>query len=280
MKKVIPYIIAFLLIQCKPDIDYQLQGYTEKIIVEGIIESGEYPRVYLTKNVPLWQEMDSISLRKKVIRSAKITISCNDELEVLHAEWDNEQIPPYVYRGTKIKGKEGESYSLLIEYSGNTFEATTTVPYKPKINGFKSYASENSDSSKVLYAEILIDNKNYGYRIFSRRPDETKYAETRIIYNENFNLTGGQQFLINPLAIRNIQDNDSQDKFFPGDSVFVKIMVLDSISTTFFKAFSIGAEFDKQANIDQINPLNSNISKPGFGIWYGAGVEEHLVIIQ
>jgi hypothetical protein len=68
-------VCATVFIACNPDLDYTVRGYTQKIIVEGIIETDEYPRVYLSLNVPLWKTLDSATILDHVIRYAKVTVS-------------------------------------------------------------------------------------------------------------------------------------------------------------------------------------------------------------
>lgn len=281
MKNRILVILLVLLVQCKPNLDYELHGFTEKIIVEGVIASGEFPKVYLSLNIPLWQEIDSVLLLEKVIRTAKVTISSETETEILTSFWDKENYPPYVYRATKLKGEEGKTYKLEVTYSGYTVEATTTIPKSANILSFTTSPSAINDSLFVLQTQIKMDStEKKSYRIFTMKIKDGAYAETKVIYNENLNLEGTQQFLINPTPSIRFPSYNEGGYFLPGDSIFIKIMTIDSVSTNFFKAFSVNTGVGKDIDIAQIKQLNSNISAPGFGIWYGAGIKKQLFIID
>ena len=50
MRKHSALIIVLLIIlsACNPDLDYKVTGYSQKIIVEGRIETGRSPVVYLS----------------------------------------------------------------------------------------------------------------------------------------------------------------------------------------------------------------------------------------
>ncbi len=64
MRKHSALIIVLLIIlsACSPDLDYKVTGYTQKIIVEGRIETGRSPVVYLSLNVPLSKTVDSTTI--------------------------------------------------------------------------------------------------------------------------------------------------------------------------------------------------------------------------
>lgn len=108
--KLILYNLLFLsLLSCNPDLDYIVRGYTEKIIVEGKIETGQYPIVYLSLNFPLWQVVDSALVLKNIIGDAKVTVSDGENFEILTSKWDRTSFPPHYYKGNRIRGEEGKN---------------------------------------------------------------------------------------------------------------------------------------------------------------------------
>lgn len=268
------------VIACKPDLNYELHGFDEKIIVEGRIAYNEYPKVYLSLNVPLWQELDSVVLMEKVIRTAKVTISDGEKSEILTSKWDTEHYPPYVYMGTSLKGETGKTYTIEITYSGYTVSASTTIPQNPEILGFEFTPSNISDSLKVLTANIKMTDMEQAYRIYSQKKQDNEFVETKVIYNENLNLKGNQQFLVNPAPNSELASFDEGGYFKTGDSILVKILSIDADATSFFKAFSVKSGVGADVDISQITQLNSNISEPGFGIWYGAGIKTYRLVVE
>ena len=115
MKKIIfNILISLLFCSCQPNLDYIISGYTQKIIVEGYISNNEYPKVYLSLNIPFSEEVNSETIVKNVIGSAKVTISDGVNTEILTAGYrDNRHFPPHYYRGTELKGEEGKTNEIF-----------------------------------------------------------------------------------------------------------------------------------------------------------------------
>lgn len=168
----IAYLLAIALIisACKADLDYTISGYTQKIIVEGFIANGEYPSVYLSLNNPLSQKVDTVSILKNVIRTAKVTISDGINTEILTSSWDKTHFPPYVYRGYDLKGEEGKTYYLKVEYSGYTLTSQTTIPFATDIKQFKTTVVEGNDTLKILSMTFNIDtSRKVAYRVSTKK---------------------------------------------------------------------------------------------------------------
>ncbi|HQB27494.1 MAG TPA: hypothetical protein PLO29_00960 [Paludibacter sp.] len=279
-----PYILLIgmliLLVGCYPDIDYTSRGYTEKIIVEGIIESGKYPKIYLSLNVPLSESVDSTTIRDKVIRDAKVTVSDGNVKEILTSKWDVEHFPPYVYFGTEIKGQTGKTYHLKVEKGGYSVESQTTIPLDFQIDSV--YIEPTSiDSLRTLSVAIKVnkDRKN-AYRIYTKKSKDKRYIETPIVFNSDFSLDGLQKFTLSPLPNKN-DSSFTEGKYFAiGDVVDIKVMAIDSTTTQFFKDLTMFSVIAGNISINEIKPLSSNIAEPGFGIWYGCAVQTKKIIIR
>ena len=287
MKKPILYLIfGLLLTACNTDLDYKISGYTQKIIVEGYISTGEYPKVYLTLNYPLSKLTDSINLIENVIRTAKVTISDGVKTEVLTSGWETNKrhFPPYMYVGTELKGQEGKTYYLTVDYSGYTLHATTTIPYANNIQKFEFSPVKGNDNLRSLYMLLNIDPiyKN-SYRVFTMKKKDGYLIETQILYNAEFTLSGNNKFIINPKVTELDSSFTEGGSFLKGDTILVKLCTIDSTSTQFFKALTLFSSTTGIGNdlfIGEKDKLKSNISLPGFGIWYGNGVRYYSVVIQ
>jgi hypothetical protein len=278
---ILTIVVLFLVWACDPKLDYEIHGYSEKIIVEGFISKGDYPKVYLSLNVPLWQEVDSATILNKVVRTAKVTVSDGEETEILTSRWDKNHFPPFVYSGTELKGKAGKTYELTVEYSGYTLTSKTTIPDLATVTNIESSPVEGNDSLRVLSLVLEVDSiNNVGYRLYSKKRSDDLFVETPVIYNENFNLRGKQTFLISPSPAVYHPSFQEGNLFLKGDTVFIKVCVIDSVATRFFKAFAINSLTGKDFFLSDRKALESNISTPGFGIWYGVAATQYLVKIE
>jgi len=278
------YILLFLLVtSCRPDLDYKVSGYTQKIIVEGFIANGEYPKVYLSLNVPLSELVDTVTILNNVIRYAKVTVSDGINSEVLTGGWDIKHYPPYVYRGTNFKGEEGKTYYLTVEYSGYTLHAQTTVPFATYIQKFNTLHVDGNDTLRILSMTFNIDaSKKNAYRVFTKKKKDGYYIQTQFVYNAEFTLSGSNSFDISPKVSENDSSYAEGSYFAKGDTIQVRLCTIDSISTQFFKALTLFSSSIGVGNnffIGEKDALKSNISTPGFGIWYGNGTTNYTYII-
>jgi hypothetical protein len=282
MKKIYLAIVLISLIwACNPSLDYDIHGYSEKIIVEGFISNNEFPLVYLSLNVPLWQEVDSSTILSKVIRTAKVTVSDGEVTEVLTSRWDKTHFPPYVYSGTELKGKVGKTYYLTVEYSGYKLTSTTTIPNVAKVKNIVSLPQADNDTLRLLAMVIDIDTtERVGYRFYSKKKVDGLFVETQVTYNENFNLTGEQTFLVSPSPDVSQPSFSQGSMFLKSDTVFVKVTVIDSVATQFFKAFTINSLTGFNIFLSSRKSLESNILPPGFGIWYGKATTQYKIKIE
>ena len=282
-----------MLVACQPDLDYRVSGYTQKIIVEGFISNGEFPKVYLTLNIPLSQKLDSVSILNNVIRYAKVTISdsinpnaIGAKTEILTSGWETNKrhFPPYMYVGTDLKGEEGKTYYLTVDYGGYTLHATTTIPYANEIQKFEFSSVNGIANLRSLFMTINIYPvvKN-SYRVFTMKKKDGYFIETQFLYNSEFSLSGSNKFIISPKVTDLDASFTEGGGFLKGDTVLVKLCTIDSTSTQFFKALTLFSSTTGVGNdlfIGEKDKLKSNISPPGFGIWYGNGVKYYSVVIQ
>jgi hypothetical protein len=273
-------------------LDYSIKGYTQKIIVEGYISNDEYPKVYLTLNIPLSQRFDSSIIYKNVIRFAKVTISdslnpnaIGAKTEILTSAWESEKrlFPPYKYFGTKYKGEEGKIYYLTVDYSGYTLKAQTTIPFKTHIDKFSTKPVIGNDTLRELFMTFDVNSylKN-SYRVYTYKKKDGYFKETQYLYNSKFTLNGSNTFSISP-SVSRIDSSYSEGGYFvKGDTIQVRLCTIDSVSTQFFKKLTILSSSNGIGNnflIGEKESLKSNISYPGFGIWYGNGVSSYIVVI-
>lgn len=227
------YIILLIILissSCRTDLDYEIRGYSQKIMVEGYIANDEFPKVYVSLNVPLWKQVDSVSILENVVRTAKVTISDGEKTEVLTAGfWDNTHFPPHFYKGFDLKGVAGNTYFLTVEYGGHIINAQTTIPYAIENLSFKTTPTERKDSLRILSMSFDIDpaRKN-AYRVFTKKTKDKSFVETPILYNAEFTLSGNNSFNINPQPSRNDLSYTEGIYFAKGDIVQVKLCAIDS----------------------------------------------------
>lgn len=275
------FCVLVIFTACNPDLDYTIRGYSQKIIVEGTVETGEYPRVYLSLNVPLWKTLDSATILDHVIRYAKVTVSDGIDTEILTSEWDKTHFPPYVYKATEMLGMEGRTYSLKVEYSGYTVTSTTFLPTGIAIDSVQFQPTSIADTLKSLSVWVNIDkHAQAGLRVFTKKHQDKRYIETPVVFNNELTLSGIQKFNLSPQPEKSDSSYREGKYFAVGDTVDIKIYALDPTSTAFFKDMSLFSNSFGNLFLNEVKPLKSNITEPGFGIWYGSAVRYYRCVVR
>ncbi len=140
--------IFALLVSCKAQESPVV--FNEKIVVEGFIEQGRTPVVWLSRSlyVPYGNaDYGEEDIRRIPIRLAKVTVRHGEQEEILVSEADSDNILGWRYSGRNIRGEQGEEYTLTVEYSGYVLTATTTIPAPARLG------------------DITCDNEKGAYRI-------------------------------------------------------------------------------------------------------------------
>ena len=123
MKRALLILLAVCLAACSGE-----EITPEVLVVEGWIEEGRAPVVYLTTSLVPKEEPESFSdLGSHIVKWAKVTISDGDEEVILTGTASKRFYPPYAYTTGKMTGTAGKTYRLTVEYGGVKAEASARV---------------------------------------------------------------------------------------------------------------------------------------------------------
>jgi hypothetical protein len=261
--------------------NYEMEDYQSKIVIDGWIEQGKFPQVLLTLSAPYFSEIDSASLRDYALTRAKATISNGDRSEVLTLKPNHDYFPPYLYIGTSIKGEIGKTYTLTVEFDGETASATTTIPEPVKLDSVWFELEPGKDSLGLLWLHFTdpVDSKNYYRTLTQVENEDNKYIPT---YFPNFNdeFFNGQEIKISLYKGNKVSTDKVDELFYTlGDTIILKATTIDKASYEFWVTF-------QKEIINTGNPfastnarVQSNVSN-GLGVWCGYGSSYYRVIAQ
>ncbi len=182
IQRLVALILFFSVYGCQKEDPKSLGGYSPKFVVEGWIEENDYPYVILSHNLPFFTAVDSAQLSEIVIRFAKVTVSDGENSEVLTARRDNNYFPPYIYRGSELKGQSGKTYTLKIEYAGNTLTSTTTIPPRAALDSIWFVAKGDNNEKAQLFVKFTdkVDARNF-YKLYTKtNTEKTLYTHASI----------------------------------------------------------------------------------------------------
>lgn len=162
-------ILLISVSSCEKEIELDLPDSEQYIVIDGWIRKDSSAKVLLTRSTDFFEILDSLSFRKLIVTTAKVTLHSPDESEVLTLVRDYDYFPPFVYKSFKIKGELGKDYILEIETGGKKYTSTTQIKKAVELDSLW-FESVERDSIKILWGKIS-DPKNESnfYRLFTKR---------------------------------------------------------------------------------------------------------------
>lgn len=268
------------------DLSWKNSGdtFSPHLVVEGWIYDNDYPRIIVSQAIafdPSDQE-ESIALRDVPVRWAKVTVSDGVTEEVMVGRVEDDYFPPFVYSGSEIIGKPGGTYTLKVEYSGETLTGTTTIPEKVEIEDISYSVSPECDT---LYSIELTfrDRPGYGdkYKIFVK-----SYPEDSRFYSAFFGTFSdeaiGPDGIGRAIVYRSFHniDRDGYTPYFrAGETVEVMLARLPESGFNFWIDYENDVTNGRNPMFPSVSDLRSNVSG-GVGIWCGYAVDVESVRIE
>jgi len=276
-------IPAALLLACVPEPSLDESAYEPKLVIDGSIESGGFPRVVLSNSASYFMNIDSANIRDLIVSTAKVTVSDGTTEEILTLKRDDDFFPPYVYQGTSLKGEAGKTYALTVEVKGKRYTASTTIPPPAKFDKLWFELAPGKDSLGYVYGQLTdnAEEANY-YRVFTQRLNrDSRFIPVYLsaVGDQYFN---GKQFTFTILRGPENFTNVIDDLYFKrGDSVRVKLCSMDRAHFDFWRTverelYVVGNPFSSSGN-----KIISNIDgDDALGVWGGYGVSYYAINIK
>ncbi|MEQ8471175.1 MAG: DUF4249 domain-containing protein [Marinoscillum sp.] len=283
MKKIWIYTVLISCGACSGLDDDQFPD-VRKVVIDGYIEQGQYPIVYLSYSSGFYEPVDSASLQELVLPTARVEISDGEESEVLTLFRNTEVYPPFYYRATDLRGEAGKTYTLNVRSMGETYTAETTIPVPVEIDSIWIEVDQDVDTLGNLWIRFQDqpDVRNY-YRVFTQvRGKDEKYIPAyqstisdRIVDGEVYD----HPVLKLPESFINIGDDLL---FTKGDTIRIRFCAIDQAHFDFWRSlerelYLVGNPFGSSGN-----EVISNIqgTRPVLGIWGGYGATYKSIVFK
>lgn len=253
-------ILLTLVIACEKEIELDIPGAGESIVVEGAIENGQFPFFSLTTTLSLFDPNFSLDPSNYFISDATATLTtgsgrtvdmdayCLGDLDSTLAQEIAKQfgITPEaansicVYSTFELQGELGESYSLSIKTAeGQELSAETTIRQIVPVDSIWTVPEpSNPDSLRVLFAQFMEPEGlgNY-YRYFTQTNNEPFYPGLFGSVTDD-NIFNGQK-VIAPFdkgyARGTEIEFETYGKFTIGDTVSFKLAHMDKAHFDFWR---------------------------------------------
>ncbi|MBI2257996.1 MAG: DUF4249 domain-containing protein [Flavobacteriia bacterium] len=116
---------SLFLFSCEKVIEVDLNDEEEKIVIEGIVVSGEE------------EHLVKISKTIKIGDTGTFPFVDNAQVTLWDSEGNNQVLTYFsegVYKTVDFLGVEGRTYTLEVNWNGNTYTAHSTIPNQVKID--------------------------------------------------------------------------------------------------------------------------------------------------
>ena len=279
MKKILFITIAAagFLSSCEEDLDVKLPGATEKIVIEGSIENGEYAEVLITKNVPLFSSVSGSNLADYIIFDAEVYVTNGVITDTLTLAIDSTSSLGIVYKGHTLVGIPGQSYVLKVVAKGSTYSAITSIPAPIALDSVWWKADPPNDSLGFAWAH-LSDPAGLGnnYRWLAKRPTQDRRfiapygATTDDKFFDGTSFDFGYSRGTDPTAPGGF-DDEERGYYRITDTICIKICTLDRAAKDFYVTFESAVGNNGNPFASPVTVL-SNLSGGALGVWAGFGV--------
>lgn len=281
MKTIIRILAAGLLALCCACSSDDEPPVSQELVVEGWIDSGDFPIVMLTKSIPISSEYQPLdNLENYIERWARVAISDGEREVVMIGKYDREFFPPYIYTTGEMRGVAGRTYRLTVDCSDGTHaEAVTTIPQPAAIDSIRQERVPDTDTLRQVYA-FVTDKRTETkyYKVFTHVMSRDKgYMQSYLGITNSDILPDKGKIAVNQGRIN--LEKDFTPYFTVGDTVIVKLSCIDETAYNFWRSFEDMTSLSRNPLFPMTENMPSNVNG-ALGYWFGYGSCVERVIIE
>jgi len=251
----------------------------DMLVVDGWIESGNSPMVFLTTSVATTSDPKSAAeLIDHLVRYAKVTIEHDGVVYPLTSNISEDYYIKTYFTTTDLVGEVGESYTLKIVWNGKTAVSTTTIPEPATLDSI--VVTPLKDLRNRMVMAYFTDNpteKSY-YRFFTRIDNLESY-----FVPSSLGVVEGQEssstIRVEMTPGHHLPNFFSDGYIYPGDILSIKFATMTR------EIFNFWIKYDQNSYIAYF-PLNiSGTNEKGnvegaLGCWAGYGINTYCVCVN
>jgi len=240
----------------------------EELVVEGWIENGHAPIVFVSKSLPASSTPRKLDMASVIMRYANVYIDCNGKRSYLTARLSDKYMLQNYFTTNEISGQVGQSYPLHVEYQDFKATATCTIPEPCPID--TAYMLHKAGCDTLSYARMEFTNnpetKTY-YQYFLR----VGAADTSAFRAVQYGKLASDDITAGPVAI-DVYNTESKDlHFHSGDKLGLKLATMEKCMADFWQKFSDSAGLSS----NMLTPMHTNCKgnvEGALGYWAGYGI--------
>ncbi len=295
-------ILLTLLTACEKEIDLDLPQAGSTLVVEGRIESGSFPFLFLTRNTSFFGTDNFSNLTDLYVHDAVVTVQVDGNDYVMD-EYCLSTLPPALlpllaeflgvtpdslpagfdlcaYLSLDVIGEVGKRYDLRIVAGDQEITGSTAIPSMPPIDSMWTMPHPTlGDSMVILWVQFQEpDTLGNFYRYFTKANNEPFYPGLfGSVWDDQF--TNGEMFRFNldrGYARTAEIDFSTYGLFRKGDTIVVNFNMIDRPHHRFWN--TLEDQLRSGGPFASPTYVISNV-EGGLGVWGGYGsVYDTLVV--
>lgn len=248
--------VIILVTACRKEIKVILPEYTQKLVVEASVETGQPSQVLISFTAPYFGNADLSNPYQFFVKGAFVTVSDGMVIDTLK-ELLVSNFPIYI--GTKLLGQVGKNYQLTMLINDKTYTANTSINQPIALDSL--FFKWEKDTLGFCWAH-LTDPSGLGncYRWFAKRKTKDAFfvAPFASAFEDKFVDGKGFDFAYERPAQPNAQQANDADLikgyYRVGDTIVVKFCTIGYNEYTFWRSYyanksSNGNPFSAPANL-------------------------------
>lgn len=283
-------VCSLALVSCEKEVQFDMGTAEQKLVVEGVIETGVAPYVLLTNSIGFFSRVDLNTLADAFVHDAEVLVTDGtDSVFLREYEVENQGVSFYFYSvdtagaaGATFVGEVGKTYQLAIRVNGKSYTSSTTIqPPNPldsiwAIPMSDAATAENPEGRWLMARYTDPPEPGNAARYFTRI-NNSAFVAPRFSVNDDVLVNGTSIEL--QLQGGLIDAEGEPVPFNLGDTVTVKWCAIDKPVFEFWRTLefsyaSIGNPFSSPVEI------STNIEGGALGVWAGYSPSYLSLVIQ
>lgn len=291
LKRYIPvFSLLFVISSCEKSVQFKLDDVTPKLVVEGSIENGQPPVIYLSRSLDFYSKIDQAVLQSSFVHNAVVTVSNGTKTHQLkeytipvgggysvnYYSIDSSNL------ATAFTGELNKTYTLHITESGKDYTAVTHIPnITRRIDSlYWKQAPIGNPDEKVSVMLKAYDPPGFGdyIRYFTKRNQELFLPGLNSVYDDQIIDGTSYEIQIERAISRNVSASEGFSFFDKGDTVTLKLSNIDKATYDFWRTMeftysSVGNPFASPTKV------MSNLQGGALGYFGGYASQYKTLII-
>lgn len=240
------------------------------LVVEGWIEEGKAPVVMVTRALDLNDE--EARIEDAVEKWCRVTVFDDGEPYILTARKNTAYNPNFIFTSSRVKGKIGHTYRLLVETEDTVASAEAVLRPSASISKVEVIPTQDSDTLFSLRAYIDDVDSDAYYKFFCKSSSDARHFPA-FLGNVAGNLYDASEGVPVSRGIHGafLEDQYAYSHFFSsGDIVEVKLCSLDRSLFEFWTTYDLNVSLASNIFLSFVSDCPGNvIGAKGYWAAYG-----------